>query len=178
MTGAEIKDTIVGVISALGGMTGLCFIVKTIYTMIQNHNNRKVTRANTKALIENKEAAVNYIKENMVTSIKVDVSAQLKPLLNDLHDQFIEEQRNAAVQLNALKDVCVTMGRMLVNSPKFTKDEKEQFNSVLDRVEAMTLPSHETPVSGYLQVTFDDKDESAYNVTTNKPDDSYNIVQV
>lgn len=157
MTAEEIKSTVIGVVSALGGTAGIIAIIRLLYSIYADYKNRKVTKANTKALTENKEASVQYLKENMVTSIKVDVSAQLRPLLDEMREQFIDGQLTVAQQLDALKGICILMGRILVKTPKLTADERNEFSATIDMLEQV-IPNEQPKenTSGILVVALDE----------------------
>lgn len=157
MTAEEIKSTVIGVVSALGGTAGIIAIVRLLYSMFADYKNRKVTKANTKALSENKEASVQYLKDNMVTSVKVDVSAQLRPLLDDIQERFIDGQHTIVEQMLALKNICILMGRILVKTPKLTADERSEFNAIIDTLDQV-IPIDQTSenTSGVLMVSLDE----------------------
>ena len=147
MTVAEIKDLVAQVFAAVGGYGAALTLVFMIWRTIMNGRSNKLMKANTLATTNLFDQFKEWFATNVTGKIRVNVSAQLNKLSDEIRAEYIEKEEKLMTVVSVQNELLKIMTNLMLESPKVSKDERIEVLKALEKLDDLTDERYLNPKS-------------------------------
>ena len=147
MTMAEIKDLIAQVFAAVGGYGAALTLAFMIWRTIMSGHSNKLMKANTLATTNLFDQFKEWFANNVTGKIRVNVSAQLNKLSDEIRAEYIEKEEKLMTVVSVQNELLKIMTNLMLESPKVSKDERIEVLKALEKLDDLTDERYLNPKS-------------------------------
>lgn len=135
----QIMTIVLGAIGTAGGAATVISLGLGILKTVSTSRHTRALNKNTKAIDEQTGKIIDALRNELDCTLDVDVTAKIAPVVDELREQAVLQIKQQNEQLYAIKSLIIEDTKMLTDSPRVSRDEKERLIKLVDSCNALVV---------------------------------------